>query len=132
MWSIYTGNNVCAQIPTCERWEKIVDILQLDIPYSEVGVTWKTIPGLTNVWSDIPPDRDRLSPAQKPFEAYRRLILPTTQEGDLVLDLFAGSLVGSSVCQRNGRDVIAVERDEKLVRSAVEFRGLSLPWAEEE
>lgn len=125
MWSIYTGNNVCAQIPTSDRWLRIMDIMGLDIPYSEVEMVWNTIPGLTNVWSDIAPDRrDRISPAQKPLEACRRLITPTTRRGDLVLDLFGGSLGVSKVAQRGGRRFVAVERDESLVREAVAFRGL--------
>ena len=53
MWSIYTGNNVCKQLPTKELWDKLSKILDFDIPYSDIQMTFNAQMGLTDVWSDI-------------------------------------------------------------------------------
>ena len=126
MWSIYTGENVCAQIPTRERWEKMMGILHLDIPYEDVQMVWNSVPGITNVWSDIPaPDsRGRVNPSQKPLEALRRIVLPSTLVGDRVLDLFAGSLGVASVCQELGRGCTSIESDANQVQQALALRGI--------
>lgn len=35
MWSIYTGNNICKQLPTKEIWEQLEKILEFDYPYEK-------------------------------------------------------------------------------------------------
>jgi site-specific DNA-methyltransferase (adenine-specific) len=126
MWSIYTANNVCEQIPTEEAWEAICRILQLEVPYSAIGQIWETIPGITNVWSDIPPVKGkyRINPAQKPNEAIRRLVMPTTRPNDLVIDLFAGSMGVYEICETNNRRCISIEQNEVQVDSAIRVRRL--------
>jgi site-specific DNA-methyltransferase (adenine-specific) len=52
-------------------------------------------------------------PTQKPLELIERIILSSTKENDLVLDMFCGSgsvLVG---CKRNNRNGIGIEKDLK-------------------
>ena len=53
MWSIYTGNNICEQVPTQELWEKLQKILKFDIPYSKIAQTFNPQMGLADVWRDI-------------------------------------------------------------------------------
>lgn len=127
MWSIYTGENVCAQIPTRERWEKLMDILNLNVPYEDVQMVWNPVPGVTNVWSDIPvPDsKNRVNPSQKPLEALRRIVTPSTLAGDRVLDLFAGSLGGAHVCRELGRHCISIEAHADQVQRALVLRKLT-------
>lgn len=36
MWSIYTGKNVCEQLPTEELWDKLQTILEFNIPYDKI------------------------------------------------------------------------------------------------
>lgn len=50
-------------------------------------------------------------PTQKPEEIIERMVLSSTQEGDLVLDLFNGSGTTGVVCARNSRKYIGIELD---------------------
>ena len=40
VWSLYTGNNILAQVPTREMWGRLQTVLQFDMPYEEVGQTF--------------------------------------------------------------------------------------------
>ncbi|WDF56098.1 DNA-methyltransferase [Mucilaginibacter sp. KACC 22063] len=96
MWSIYTGKNVCEQFPTKDLWIKLQTILRFNLPYEKVAQTFNPQLGLTDVWRDIDfYKEDRVHPTQKPLSLIKRLILASSNEGDLVVDPFAGS--GSSV-----------------------------------
>lgn len=53
MWSIYTGKNVCKQLPTEELWGKLQRVLHFDIPYSRISQTFNAQMGITDVWDDI-------------------------------------------------------------------------------
>ena len=57
---------------------------------------------------------------QKPIKLYSRIIAPFTDEGDLVLDLFAG--VGSLArwCKQNNRNYIGIENDKEVFKLAEE------------
>lgn len=122
MWSLYTGENVCAQIPTREKWERLCQALELEIPYEEIELPWNVELGLTNVWSGLRVE-SRTHPTQKPDEAIRRIVTASTKEGDPVLDLFAGSLVGRRVCRRLARPCVSVERDLEYVTAALRVDG---------
>ena len=51
---------------------------------------------------------------QKPMKLMERLLLPTTDEGDDVLDPFMGSGTTGEWCIRNGRNFVGIEYDEKI------------------
>ena len=53
-------------------------------------------------------------PTQKPEELLRRIILASTNEGDVVLDPFMGSGTTGVVATRYGRVFIGIEKDEKF------------------
>ena len=62
----------------------------------------------TNLWDDINPigarARERLGyPTQKPEALLERIILASSDEGDLVLDPFCGCGTAMAVAERNGR-----------------------------
>jgi DNA modification methylase len=57
---------------------------------------------------------------QKPEELLYRIILATTNPGDLVIDLFAGSGTTVAVAKRVGRNFIAFEREIAYVNLARE------------
>jgi len=57
---------------------------------------------------------------QKPEELLYRVILSTSNPGDLVLDLFSGSGTTAAVAKRLGRSYLAFERDEMYVDLAKE------------
>ena len=48
-------------------------------------------------------------PTQKPEGLYERIILASSNEGDLVLDPFSGSGTALRVCQNTGRNCIGIE-----------------------
>ncbi|WP_393972061.1 DNA methyltransferase [Oxyplasma meridianum] len=57
---------------------------------------------------------------QKPEELMRRIIISTSNPGDLILDPFMGSGTTGSVAKLLGRDFIGIERDENYTRVAQE------------
>ena len=57
-------------------------------------------------------------PHQKPEALIRKLILHSSNEGDLVLDCFVGSGTTAVACKQLNRDFIGFEIDEKYVEMA--------------
>lgn len=113
MWSIYTGDNVCKQLPTEEIWNKLQQILQFDIPYSKISQTYNAQLGITDVWGDINfYEEKRYHPTQKPQRLIDRLIIASSNEHDLILDPFSGSGSTMLSAYRNNREFIGFELDE--------------------
>lgn len=54
-------------------------------------------------------------PTQKPEALLERLILATTNEGDLVLDPYAGSGTTLAVAKRLGREAIGIDRNQQAI-----------------
>jgi DNA modification methylase len=121
MWSIYTGKNICKQVPTRELWEKLKIILKFDIPYENISITFNSIMGVTDVWDDISfYERNRIHPTQKPYKLIERLILASSNENDLVLDPFSGSGTTALVARQLNRNFIGIEIDEEYKQSSEE------------
>lgn len=55
-------------------------------------------------------------PTQKPESLLHRVLLATTNPGDLVLDPFSGTGTTAAAAKRLGRNYIGLERDETYVR----------------
>lgn len=114
MWSIYTGDNVCEQLPTKELWNKLKEILLIDVEYESISQTFNPIIGHTDVWRDIDfYEEKRTHPTQKPKKLLERLILASSTDDDLVLDLFSGSGNTSIVCKEKNRRSIGIEKEKK-------------------
>jgi DNA modification methylase len=114
MWSLYTGDNILAQLPTEESWQKLQDILGFDIDFKEISHVFNKIPGLTDVWDDIDFYKEkRVHRAQKPIKLIDRLVTAYSNEGDVVLDPFSGSGTSAVVCRSLGRHFICFENDER-------------------
>jgi site-specific DNA-methyltransferase (adenine-specific) len=71
----------------------------------------------SNIWTDIsvpfwsmPENTDH--PTQKPEKLLAKIILASTNEGDLLLDPFAGSGATAVVAKKLGRRFVAIEADE--------------------
>ena len=71
----------------------------------------------SNIWTDItipfwsmPENTDH--PTQKPEKLLAKVILASTNPGDLILDPFAGSGTTSVAAKKLGRDFVAIEADE--------------------
>lgn len=72
----------------------------------------------SNIWTDLtvpfwsmPENTDH--PTQKPEKLLAKIILASTNPGDLILDPFAGSGTTAVVAKKLGRDFVAIESDER-------------------
>jgi len=122
MWSIYTGKNVCKQLPTEELWKKLQQILQFDIPYSKISQTFNAQMGVTDVWDDIKfyGEKNRFHPTQKPIDLINRLVLASSNPGDIVLDPFMGSGTTAEACVNFGRHYVGFEIDEDYYNKSLD------------
>ena len=118
MWSIYTGNNICKQIPTESYWNKLQDILEFNIPYDDVKFTFNIEMGITDVWSDINfYEENRIHPTQKPQKLLDRIIKASSNEGDLILDPFLGSGNTIKSCIKLKRNYIGMEMSSEYFKN---------------
>lgn len=114
LWSLYTGENILAQIPTKEMWEKLQEILKFKMDYSEVNFTFNPQMGFTDVWTDIDfYKEDRNHSTQKPVKLIERLVIASSNEGMLVLDPFMGSGTTAVAARKLKRHFIGFEVDKK-------------------
>ena len=87
----------------------------------------KKVPG--NVWY-IPRVRYRMKeyedhPAQKPGALLERIIKASSNEGDVVLDPFAGTFTTCAVAKRLNRKSIGIEIEEKYIKIGLRRLGLA-------
>lgn len=64
-------------------------------------------------------DNRAIHPTQKPEEMLRRIILASSNKGDIVLDPFLGSGTTTSVAKKLGRNWIGIENDKKYFEVAM-------------
>lgn len=76
---------------------------------------WR-VPGFSVGAADT--DGEKIIPAQKPVEIMERPMLDSTQEGDLVVDLFAGSCTTAVAAIRHNRRYICFEVKESTYDKA--------------
>ncbi len=117
---------------------------KLYIPYSEKDLEKypkkKERKGLalTDVWKDIPPaqkwgreKREHLYDTQKPVKLLERIIKTSSNEGDIVLDFFAGSGTTAYVAVNLKRQFILVEQLEdtqKIIKNR--FKNINYVYLE--
>lgn len=127
MWSIYTGKNVCEQFPTKATWDKLQKVLKFELDYSKVAQTFNPQMGVTDVWRDIDfYSESRVHSTQKPIKLIQRLILASSNEGDLVVDPFAGSGSTAITAVQNNRKFITIESDPEYYSKAKERISIAL------
>lgn len=120
MWSIYTGKNVCEQFPTKELWSKLEKVLDFKLPYESVAQTFNPQMGVTDIWRDIDFYKEkRVHSTQKPLKLIQRLILASSNEGDIVLDPFAGSGSTAIAALQLKRNYITIEADEAYYKEVL-------------
>lgn len=116
VWSLYTGENILAQVPTEEMWERLQNVLDFKMPYSEIGHTFNIEMGITDVWQDINfYSEDRYHRTQKPVELIGRLIKASTKEGMVVLDPFLGAGSTALACINLNRNYIGIEIEKDYI-----------------
>jgi modification methylase len=72
----------------------------------------------------------KVHPTQKPEALLYRVMLATTNQGDVVLDPFFGTGTTGAVARRLGRQWIGCERDAGYIEAALERIELALPLDE--
>ena len=90
----------------------------------------KKVPG--NVWY-FPRVRYRMEeyeehPSQKPEALLERIILASSNEGDTVLDPFAGTFTTCAVAKRLGRKTIGIEQQEDYVKIGLRRVGIQTTY----
>jgi DNA modification methylase len=121
MWSIYTGDNICEQLPTKEYWAKLEEILNFKYPYEKLSITYNPQLGFTDVWNDIDfyEEKNRHHPTQKPQKLIRRLIHASSNPNDIVLDPFMGGGSTAIACKDENRQFIGFEIDPDYHSSSI-------------
>ncbi len=122
MWSIYTGKNVCKQLPTKQLWDKLQSILDFDIPYSKICQTFNPQMGITDVWDDINfyGEKGRFHATQKPLNLIERLVFTSSNDEDIVLDPFMGSGTTAVASKKHNRYYIGFENNEDYYNKSLE------------
>ena len=119
-WTKYCGNTEFPLLPTEEHWNKLRDILSIDINYKDIKETYNPIFGLTNVWSDINfYTKDRQHPSQKPLQLCSRINKLFSDENDLVYIPFAGSGSDIVACIETNRNYIATELNNDYIEEII-------------
>ncbi|KAF0179512.1 MAG: modification methylase [Alphaproteobacteria bacterium] len=77
-------------------------------------------------------DGKKVHPTQKPEALLHRVLLATTNPGDLVIDPFFGTGTTGAAAKRLGRHFIGMERDETYIRAAEERLKMIAPGAPED
>ena len=67
-----------------------------------------------------PCGRNKIHPTQKPEELIEKLVLASSNVGDLVLDPFSGSGTTAVVCKKNNRNFIGFELNKEYYDKAVD------------
>lgn len=119
MWSIYTGNNKCNQVPTKEQWLKFKSIFKLLPDYNTFEEVFNNGMSMGNVlkgYNFI--TKPRLHPTQKPVDLLEYLIKTYTNENETVLDFTMGSGSTGIACINTNRNFIGIEMDDNYFNIA--------------
>ena len=73
--------------------------------------------GLTNIWK-FPPSRNEGHVCSFPEKLVETCILPTTEEGDTIIDPFLGSGTTAIVAMKHNRRFIGIEKDKEYFELA--------------
>ena len=115
LYGFYEQDNTGSQVPTSEQWDKIKEILDINIDYSIIQNTFNLPTATTDVW-DFTPDKVRYGhPTQKPQNICQRIIKASSNENDNVLIPFGGSGSEIVACQELKRNCIVFETESQYV-----------------
>lgn len=65
-------------------------------------------------------DGNKVHPTQKPEALLHRIIMSTSQPGDIILDPFFGSGTTGAVAKRLGRNFVGIDREDVYIKAALE------------
>ena len=78
---------------------------------------WNNEMGLTNIWK-FPPSRNEGHVCSFPEKLVENCILPTTEEGDTIIDPFLGSGTTAIVAMKHNRRFIGIEKNREYFELA--------------
>lgn len=118
----FNYNDIMIEAKTGSQ-RKLIDYRKkIPAPYNT-----KKVPG--NVW-DFSRVRFKMEeyenhPTQKPEALLERIILASSNKGDIVLDPFSGSFTTSSVATKLGRKAIGIELNDEYYKIGIRRTGIS-------
>ena len=103
--------------PSKQQYEKIKEYLNskcgseyLKHEYEDLRYPFNLQPGHTDVWHfDFYKERRHGHPTQKPFDLIKRIVLTSSNEGDIVCDPTMGTGTTMKVCKSRNRNFIGSE-----------------------
>ena len=116
--NIETGKNH----PTRETMKPITKHLGLE--YDDVVPKFKNQKTHHSVWNFDMAKRNKVHITPKPIDLLENIIRHTTDEGDMILDCFAGSGSLGMAAKKNNRNCILIEKEAKycaFIRSELEL-----------
>ena len=127
-WSSIAGKKQSAlQYPTKDDWIKLEKLFGDIYPYDDIVYKFNQEPGLTDVWRDINfYDRSmgkRIHPTQKPYDLIKRIVKCSSNENDVVMDVFMGSGMTAKVCKDLKRNFIGCEKEREYFEKSIDFIG---------
>lgn len=112
MWSIYTGDNICNQVPTNEQWEKFRQVFSELPEYHTFKEVFNNDISKGNILCGFDfRFKGRVHPTQKPLKLMEYLIDTYTDVGETVLDFTMGSGTTGVACKNLNRKFIGIEMD---------------------
>jgi DNA modification methylase len=119
MWSIYTGNNKCNQVPTKHQWLNFKSIFASLPEYATFEEVFNNSLSKGSVLKGFDfTSKPRLHPTQKPVALLEYLIKTYTNENETVLDFTMGSGTTGVACKNLNRKFIGIEKDETYFKIA--------------
>lgn len=96
--------------------------------YEDLRYPFNSMTGFTNVWHfDFYKDKRHSHPTQKPFELIERIVLTSSNEGDLVIDPAMGTGTTYKVCKSHNRNFRGRELNPKYESDIISHAMPSTP-----
>ncbi len=119
--SAYFGDKEENIIPSPNHYKLLKELLRFDSRYDDFSASlylkFNKVDCSDDVWLTPKSEKKRLGhPTQKPEKLFRRMIQASSNEGDIVLDIFSGSGTFAFACKSLKRKFIGFEIDPEYVK----------------